>query len=68
MEDYKTTLRRLAVRDDRYIASLLANERECRAVRAGSRRSRTRPRRRPDRDGCCAASYMNAVEALSMQA
>ena len=27
MEDYKTTLRRLALRDDRYIESLLADER-----------------------------------------
>jgi alkylhydroperoxidase/carboxymuconolactone decarboxylase family protein YurZ len=28
VEDYKTTLRRLALRDDRYIESLLADERE----------------------------------------
>ena len=34
MEDYKTTLRRLALRDDRYIESLLADERES-AARSG---------------------------------
>ena len=34
MEDYKTTLRCLALRDDRYIASLLADERES-AARSG---------------------------------
>jgi hypothetical protein len=30
--DYKTTLRRLALRDDRYIESLLADERESAAI------------------------------------
>ena len=64
MEDYKTTLRCLALRDDRYIASLLADERES-ATRSGL-------------DPCSHAlvrvgaliavdaappSYMNAVEA-----
>lgn len=34
MEDYRTTLRRLALRDDGYIASLLADERES-AARSG---------------------------------
>jgi len=34
VEDYKTTLRRLALRDDRYIASLLADERGS-AARSG---------------------------------
>jgi alkylhydroperoxidase/carboxymuconolactone decarboxylase family protein YurZ len=34
VEDYKTTLRRLALRDDRYIASLLADECES-AERSG---------------------------------
>ena len=34
MEDHKTILRRLALRDDRYIASLLADERES-AARSG---------------------------------
>ena len=34
MEDHKTTLRRLALRDDRYIESLLADERAS-AVRSG---------------------------------
>jgi 4-carboxymuconolactone decarboxylase len=34
VEDYKTTLRRLALRDDRYIESLLAGERES-AARSG---------------------------------
>jgi 4-carboxymuconolactone decarboxylase len=32
VEDYRTTLRRLALRDDRYIESLLADERESAAL------------------------------------
>ena len=32
MQDYKTTLRRLALRDDRFIASLLADDRESASV------------------------------------
>ena len=32
MEDYKTTLRRLALRDDRFIESVLAHEQESAAI------------------------------------
>ena len=32
MEDYRTTLRRLALRDDRFVGSLLADERESAAL------------------------------------
>ena len=64
MEDYKTTLRRLALRDDRYIESLLADERESAA------RSGLEPRAHAlARVGALIAmdaappSYMSAVEA-----
>ena len=56
VEDYKTTLRRLALRDDRYIESLLADERES-AARSGldPRAHALRPHRGADRDGRGAA-------------
>ena len=64
MEDYKTTLRRLALRDDRYIESLLADE------RGSAARSRLDPGTHAlARVGALIAmdaappSYMNAVEA-----
>ena len=64
VEDYKTTLRRLALRDDRYIESLLADERESAAL------SKLDPGTHAlARVGALIAmdaappSYMNAVEA-----
>jgi 4-carboxymuconolactone decarboxylase len=64
VEDYKTTLRRLAVRDDRYIESLLADER--RSVALSGLDPATHALARV---GALIAmdaappSYMNAVEA-----
>jgi len=64
VEDYKTTLRRLALRDDRYIESLLADERGSAAL------SKLDPGTHAlARVGALIAmdaappSYMNAVEA-----
>ena len=66
MEDYKTTLRRLALRDDEYVESLLADERASAAV------SRIEPRSHAlVRIGALIAmdaappSYMSAIEAAS---
>ena len=53
MDDYKATLRRLAVRDDRYIEALLQTERAERRVRRARRPVPcARPAWRADRSGC----------------
>jgi 4-carboxymuconolactone decarboxylase len=66
LEDYRCTLRRLALRDDRYIESLLAHEHESAAI------SRLDPRAHAlVRVGALIAvdaappSYMSAVDAAS---
>ena len=64
MEDYKTTLRRLALRDDRYVESLLADEQTSAALSGLDPRSHALTR-----VGALIAmdaappSYMSAVEA-----
>jgi 4-carboxymuconolactone decarboxylase len=64
VEDYKTTLRRLALRDDRFIESLLADERESAAISKIDPRSHALVR-----VGALIAmnaappSYMSAIEA-----
>jgi alkylhydroperoxidase/carboxymuconolactone decarboxylase family protein YurZ len=66
VEDYETTLRRLALRDDRYIESLLADERESAVISGLDPRSHALVR-----VGALIAmdaappSYMSAVEAAS---
>jgi alkylhydroperoxidase/carboxymuconolactone decarboxylase family protein YurZ len=64
VEDYKTTLRRLALRDDGFIESLLADDRESTAISRMDARSRALVRM-----GALIAmnaappSYMSAVDA-----
>jgi 4-carboxymuconolactone decarboxylase len=64
VEDYKTILRRLALRDDGYIESLLADERESAAVSKIDPRSHALVRVGAlIAMDAAPASYMSAVEA-----